>query len=81
WIYHGLRNLLPQGRYLFPAILPISLVFIFGIKNLFDLFHRKGGVIALWFFLIFEFIFFNFSLWNYILPVFHMIIKSPYPGI
>jgi len=80
-IYQGTKFILPQGRYLFPLILPIALIFILGLKNLFDLFHKKGGQVAVMLFVLFEFFFFNYVVWNYLIPVFHLTVKSPHPGL
>jgi hypothetical protein len=72
---------LPQGRYLFPVVFPIAFIFIMGLKTLFDMFHKKGGQIAIAVFLAFEFIFFNYAVWNYIIPIFHLAVRSPHPGL
>jgi ABC-type multidrug transport system fused ATPase/permease subunit len=89
-----------QGRYLFPVIAPAALLFVLGLKSLFDLFGRgvrasslrpvllglipssRGtGIFALKAFLVLEFLLLNFILWNEVIPVFHLTLKSMYPGI
>jgi len=81
WLYQGTSNILPQGRYMFPLLLPIAFIFVLGLKSFFDMFHKKGGLIAISLFLIAEFIFLNYALWYYVIPVFHLTVKSPHPGI
>jgi len=81
WIFYGTSGIFIQGRHFFPLILPIAFLFTVGIKALFDLFHRKGGLAVLSAFVIFEFLFFSFALWNYIVPVFHLTVQGPYAGI
>ena len=76
------RTMFAQGRYLFPLILPIAFLLIIGLKNFFDIFDRKMrlGVRAIKVMLIFQFLFLNYVIWNEIVPVFHLILKSPHPG-
>ena len=81
WTFYGLNNILAQGRHFYPVILPLTLLLLIGLKALFDLIHRKGGVIAVWTVILFEFVFFNFAVWNYLVPVFHLTVKSAHPGI
>lgn len=81
WIFYGINGSLAQGRHLFPLILPLSLLFTVGLKNFFDLFHRKGGLAILSVFVLFEFLFFGFAVWNYIVPVFHLTVQGPHAGI
>ena len=81
WIFYGVHGILVQGRHLFPLILPITVVLTVGVKSFFDLISKRAGRIALCVFVLFEFVFFNFALWNYVVPVFHLAIKSPHPGL
>lgn len=78
WAFYGTADILVQGRQLFPLIVPITVVFLIGIKSLFDFFHKQGGKIALASFFLFAFLFFNFALWNYIVPIFHLTLKGPH---
>ena len=78
WSFYGTAGMLVQGRHLFPLILPIAVVFLIGIKSFFDSFHKRGGQIALASFSLFLFLFFNFALWNYIVPIFHLTLKGPH---
>ena len=80
-IYQGTKFILPQGRYLFPLILPIAFIFILGLKSFFELFHKRAGQVAIMVFVLFQFFFFNYVVWNYLIPVFHLTVKSPHPGI
>ena len=81
WTFYGSHNILAQGRHFYPVILPLALLLLVGLKALFDLIHKKGGIIAVWTVLLFEFVFFNFAVWNYLVPVFHLTVKSAHPGI
>ena len=81
WIFYGVHGILVQGRHLFPLILPIAVVILVGVKSFFDLISKKAGRIALCAFVLFEFVFFSFVLWNYVVPVFHLALKSPHPGV
>jgi len=78
WSFYGTSDILVQGRHLFPLIVPIAVVFIIGVKSFFDMFHKKGGEIAVVAFFLFAFLFFNFALWNYIVPIFHLTLKGPH---
>jgi hypothetical protein len=71
----------PQGRYLFPVVFPLALLFVLGLESLGDLFGRRTGraVIAAW--LVFEAVFFVFALWGLIAPAFHLTLRAPHPGI
>jgi hypothetical protein len=81
WIFYGTNGILVQGRHFFPLALPLAFLFTVGLKNFFDLFHRKGGLAVLSVFVLFEFLFFSFALWNYIVPVFHLTVQGPHAGI
>jgi len=81
WTLYGTRNILAQGRYIFPFILPVAFLFVVGIKTFSDLFHPQAGKIAIASFILIEFLFLNYCLWSYILPVFHLSIRSPHPGV
>jgi hypothetical protein len=82
-IFAGADNLYSQGRYLFPVIAPVTLLFSLGIKSLFDLAGKKwsAGGLALRVLILAMFIFLSFAVLNYVIPVFHLTIKSPYPGL
>jgi len=32
-------------------------------------------------FVLFQFFFFSYVVWNYLIPVFHLTVKSPHPGL
>jgi hypothetical protein len=81
WVGTNLFNTLGQGRYFYPLIIPIAFLFLFGLKSFFDAFHKKAGLIAVGAFIILELLFFNYTIWNYVIPVFHLTIKAPHPGI
>jgi hypothetical protein len=81
WTYYGTHNILAQGRHFFPLILPIAFLFVVGIKTFSDLFHPQAGKIAIASFILIEFLFLNYCLWSYILPVFHLSISSPHAGV
>lgn len=81
WAYYGSKSILGQGRYFFPLIVPLVYIFFLGIKTVFDLFHKDAGRIAVAALIVLEFFFLNYCVWQYIIPVFHMTIKSPVAGV
>jgi hypothetical protein len=81
WIISSPQINWAQGRYLFPVIIPIAFLFMLGLKTFFDMFHKRAGGIAISIFVVLEFLFLSYVIWNYVLPVFHLTIKSPHPGI
>jgi len=70
-----------QGRYLFPVIFPLALLFVLGLESLGDIFGRLTGRVFVAAFLIFEVIFFVLAVWSQIAPVFHLTVRAPHPGI
>ena len=81
WTYYGSHKILAQGRHFFPLIIPVAFLFVTGIKCFFDLFYPRAGRIALAAFVLLEFFFLNYVIWAQMLPVFHMVMKSPHKGI
>jgi hypothetical protein len=81
YAYYGRLGSLPQGRYLFPLILPLILLLILGLNTFFSLIKRRFALAGLIIILILEFTLFNYVLWRNIIPVFHLTIQSPHPGI
>ncbi len=81
WTYYGSHEILGQGRYFFPLLLPIASLFVMGTKCFFDHFKPRDGRIALAVFILFEFFFLNYVIWQYMIPAFHMTIKSANLGI
>ena len=81
WLSQGLRGDLPQGRYLFPVLFPAAFLLLLGIKSFFGVLYGKAGTTAMALLILFEFFFFSFALWRYIVPVFHLVLKSPHPGL
>jgi len=71
----------PQGRYLFPVIFPLALLFVLGLENLGALFGPRAGRLLVASFLVFEAVFFVFALWGLIVPAFHLTAAAPHPGI
>jgi len=71
----------PQGRYLFPAIFPLALLFVAGLESLGGLLGRRAGRVLAASFLIFEAIFFVYALWGLVAPAFHLTLLAPHPGI
>jgi hypothetical protein len=37
--------------------------------------------VAVFVFLLFQFFFVNYVIWCYLIPVFHITVKSPHPGL
>ncbi len=70
----------PQGRYLFPVIFPLALLFVLGLENLGAVFGPRAGRFLVAAFLVFEIVFFVFALWGLVAPAFHLTAAAP-PGI
>ena len=81
WGYYGANKILPQGRHLFPLIIPLVFLLFLGLENLLGLIGRKAAAVGLGAAVILEFIFFGYVVWNYIAPMFHLTLKAPHPGI
>lgn len=81
WIVWAPRGSLAQGRYLFPVIVPISALLAAGVYNLFSIGHRKVAKAVMCALVTAEFLFFNYAVWNFIVPVFHLTRKAPFPGM
>jgi hypothetical protein len=81
WAYSGARKAYIQGRQVFPLIMPIAFILTSGLISFFGLAGRKIGRMALATVVSAEFIFLNFCIWNYIIPVFHLTHRSPHPGL
>jgi len=71
----------PQGRYLFPVIFPLALLFVLGLENLGAVFGPRAGRFLVAAFLVFEIVFFVFALWGLVAPAFHLTAAAPHPGI
>lgn len=81
WLAWAPQQVLAQGRYLFPVLIPIAALFATGLFSLFSVFHPKAGKAVLSVLVIAEFLFLNYVVWNYIIPVFHLTQKIPLPGL
>ena len=81
WGYYGANKILPQGRHLFPLAIPLALLLFLGLENLLRLVSRKAAAIGLGAAVVFEFLFFGYVFWNYIVPMFHLTLRAPHPGI
>lgn len=81
WIFYGGKDLMAQGRHFFSLLIPFFFLFVLGLKNLFDLVHVRMSKVMLATLVLAEFFFFNLVIWLYIIPIFHLTIKSPHPGI
>ena len=81
WTYYGVHNIMTQGRYFFPLLIPVVYLFLLGINTFFDVFRKGAGRTAVAAIVVLEFFFLNFCIWQYLIPVFHLIIKSPIVGI
>jgi len=81
WTYYGIHNIMTQGRYFFPLLIPVVYLFLLGINTFFDVFRKGAGRTAVAAIVVLEFFFLNICVWQYLLPVFHLIIKSPIVGI
>ena len=81
WTFYGLGKKMAQGRHFFPLLLPLAFLFLGGLYSLTRLVHRRAAVISLGAFLLFEFLFLGAVLWSQVVPVFHLILKSPHAGL
>jgi len=81
WMYYGSHQVLAQGRHFFPLIIPIAFLFVFGLRQIFDMIRPGLGGVAVIGFVVIEFFILNFVIWAQMVPVFHMMIKSPYKGM
>ncbi len=81
WGYYGANKILPQGRHLFPLAIPLVFLLFLGLENVLRLVSRKAAAIGLGAAVVFEFLFFGYVVWNYIVPMFHLTLKAPHPGI
>jgi len=81
WTYYGSHNIMTQGRYFFQLVIPVTFLFILGVKTLFDALQRGAGRKAIAALVLLMFFFLNYCIWQYMIPVFHWIIKSAQRGI
>lgn len=81
WAYSGARRFYIQGRQIFPLIMPLAFILTSGLITFFGLAGKKIGRTALTTVIVVQFIFLSLSVWNYIVPVFHLAQKSPHPGL
>ena len=81
WTYYGSHQVLAQGRHFFPLIIPIAFLFVLGLRQIFDRIRPGLGRVAVMGFVVIEFFILNFVIWAQMVPVFHMMIKSPYKGM
>jgi hypothetical protein len=77
----GWTRIFCQGRYFFPMMTAVALLFVTGISFLFESIRKKAGVIATGVFVFVEFFLLNYIVWNDIVPVFHLTLKPPHPGL
>jgi hypothetical protein len=81
WTYYGSHQMLAQGRHFFPFLIPIVLLFVLGMKSFFESIRSQAAGIALTLFVLAEFFLLNYVIWARMIPYFHLVIKSPYPGL
>lgn len=81
WLYYGSAHILPQGRYLFPVLIPFIALLAAGLHRLGDLFRAKLGLSALLGLTVFEIFVWAYALWAFVIPIFRLTIRSPYPGV
>ena len=81
WLAWAPQRVLAQGRYLFPVLVPIAVLFVMGLHSVFSIIHKKAGKVVISALVVAEFLFLNFVIWNYIIPVFHMTQKTTLPGL
>ena len=81
WSSLGFRNNLAQGRHFFPMLFPLAFIFWSGVYYLGNLFGEKIAKTFLGAFVLVEFLLFNYLVWSKMIPIFHLTIQSPNPGI
>ena len=79
--YYGRVSWMPQGRYIFPLITPLLLLFFVGIVALLNLWRFRAGLVAMALIVIFVFLFSNIILWGKVASVFHLTVRGPHPGL
>jgi hypothetical protein len=77
WLYFGSARIYPQGRYLFPVLIPIAVFITAGLRRLGD--AVKTNLVPA--FIVFEIFVWAYALWAIAIPVFRLTVRSPYPGI
>jgi hypothetical protein len=80
-IWFGSIRIFCQGRYFFPLMTAVALLFVMGISFLFESIRKKAGIVAMGVFVFVEFFVLNYIVWNDIIPVFHLTLKPPHPGL
>lgn len=82
WVYYGSHGIFTQGRYLFPLMVPLTLMGVIGFYKLGSLIQsRQGGAIVLASSLALEIFFFSYVVLAWILPTFNLTVQGRYPGI
>jgi len=82
WSFYGTR-MLAQGRHFFPLIIPIAFLFALGMKEfikIIALSERVKQMVVVGF-IVFEFVLLNYVIWAKLIPIFHLTISSPHPGV
>jgi len=81
WTYYGFAHIRPQGRYLFPLLIPFAALLASGLRRLGDIAKARLGRPLLLTFMIFEIFVWGYALWAIVVPVFRLTIRGPFPGI
>gem|GEM_PF-5338619 len=81
WAFSGAHKGYIQGRQIFPLIMPIGFILAAGLATLVELAGEKMVCLTLGTLILAEFIFLSFCVWSYIIPIFHLTLKSPHPGL
>jgi len=81
WIFYGGKDVMAQGRHLFSLLIPFFFLFVMGINILSGMVHFKLSKAVLATLVLLEFIFLSFIIWFYVIPIFHLSVKSPHPGL
>jgi hypothetical protein len=81
WLLYGSQHILSQGRYFHPLILPVALFAVLGLSGLGDLIKKGSGRLVVAGAIMAEFLLLAFSTWSEIVPVFHLILRGPHPGV
>ncbi len=81
WMRFATLHILGQGRYFFPLVTAVILVLLTGLDHAIPLATPKKSWLALGGLILAGFFLLNFIVWNYVLPVFHLTVRAPHPGL
>jgi hypothetical protein len=81
WVYYGYNHSYGQGRYFHPLIIPLVVFAVLGLTRLGEAIKRGAGRTIVAGAILAEFLLLVMSVWLYIIPAFHLILRGPRPGV